>query len=268
MPTLFVALIAAGLGLALGLWLGARARATLAAERAALVAQLAEHTASLGAAHRAMHQGSETDLLTGLRNRRFLEAKLPADLANLQRAMRDGRDGGRSVGLLVVDVDAFHLVNERFGHEAGDDALRGLATVLEGALREGDYAVRWGADSFLLVLREMAHGRAATVAAKVRARIAAAALPVVGPRPLRLTASIGAIEYPVLRGAPEALDWQVHVALAERALAAARQAGKDAIREMVPADDADARLAGRGVPNDADALLADGLLQIATRAAR
>jgi len=231
-------------------------------DRDRLEALVREHTASLVAANRALQETSETDGLTGLRNRRFIYGKLPADLSTLTRALRDGRAAGRAVGLLLVDIDHFKLVNDRFGHSTGDEVLCSVAGVLRGALREGDYAVRWGGEEFLLVLREMASGEVGRLADKLRARVAAAELPVPGPRPLRITVSIGAIEFPVVRATPDALTWEDHVELADLALYQAKHRGRNATTVVRAAPDAAVKLGAARPDQTAAALVEDGVVEL------
>jgi len=102
-----------------------------------------------------------TDPLTGLGNRRHFDERLRAEL--------DRADAGPGVvSLVLIDLDAFKDVNDRLGHEAGDELLRGVA----GCLRQGGEAFRLGGDEFALVLPGRSEADANAVVQAVRSRIA------------------------------------------------------------------------------------------------
>jgi diguanylate cyclase (GGDEF)-like protein/PAS domain S-box-containing protein len=91
---------------------------------------------------------ADTDPLTGLANRRALERTLEAALA--RAASR-----GRSVGVLMLDLDGFKAVNDRHGHAAGDEVLREVARRLQRSVRERDLVARLGGDEFVVVLTDL-----------------------------------------------------------------------------------------------------------------
>jgi len=92
--------------------------------------------------HNAMH-----DSLTGLPNRRYLSEWMMTALAAARRA-------GRELHVLYLDLDGFKEVNDRFGHEAGDDVLKVTAARLRGTLRSSDFVARLGGDEFVAALPE------------------------------------------------------------------------------------------------------------------
>jgi diguanylate cyclase (GGDEF)-like protein len=85
------------------------------------------------------------DPLTGLLNRRFYERALSGAAARLHRY-------GLPFSLVLIDLDNFKVVNDRFGHAAGDDALKSLGQELRAVLRAGDVAARLGGDEFALII--------------------------------------------------------------------------------------------------------------------
>jgi diguanylate cyclase (GGDEF)-like protein/PAS domain S-box-containing protein len=86
-----------------------------------------------------------TDELTGVPNRRMFDNALRIRLENLARY-------GWEFGLLVVDIDLFKAVNDRYGHAFGDAVLIGVAHTLEGAVRAGDVVARWGGEEFAVLV--------------------------------------------------------------------------------------------------------------------
>jgi diguanylate cyclase (GGDEF)-like protein len=110
---------------------------------------------------------SLTDPLTGLGNRRHLNERLARELDRVDAV-------GRPLSVCVLDVDGFKAVNDRHGHEAGDEALVAIA----GALRQGGEAFRLGGDEFVLLLPGNDADRAARVMAAVTERVRALELAV------------------------------------------------------------------------------------------
>jgi diguanylate cyclase (GGDEF)-like protein/PAS domain S-box-containing protein len=87
-----------------------------------------------------------TDALTGLPNRRHFDAALDGRLENLRRY-------GWPFGLLIADIDHFKRINDEYGHDAGDSALRMVAATLAGGVRRGDLAARWGGEEFAILVQ-------------------------------------------------------------------------------------------------------------------
>jgi diguanylate cyclase (GGDEF)-like protein len=96
---------------------------------------------------RSLEERATTDHLTGTYNRRAGELQLASDLARVSR-------GEGTLTVAVVDLDRFKLINDRYGHQAGDACLRHLAHTCLSNIREGDWLARWGGDEFVLALWE------------------------------------------------------------------------------------------------------------------
>jgi diguanylate cyclase (GGDEF)-like protein len=138
--------------------------------------------------HHVVRRQAITDELTGLVNRRrFMEA-LDAEIARAQR-MRS------SASLLLADLDDFKRINDRFGHPAGDEALRAFADRLREHLREIDVAARLGGEEFAVLLPETDLDGALAVAERLRRTIAERPVLHTDGSAVHLTASIGVAEY-------------------------------------------------------------------------
>lgn len=128
------------------------------------------------------------DELTALPNRNLFYDRLDQAIAHAGRS-------GAQVALLFVDLDGFKAVNDRFGHEAGDELLRIAAERLGGCVRDSDTVARQGGDEFTIVLPQVARDEEVrTVAAKVLEQLCAPFL--LGNQEVRVSASIGIAFYP------------------------------------------------------------------------
>jgi len=96
---------------------------------------------------------AQLDGLTGLHNRGYFDKRLAQELSA-------GRRYGRSVGLLLIDVDHFKSINDSFGHPTGDEVLRKLADLLRCVMRESDIACRYGGEEMAIILAESSPGEA------------------------------------------------------------------------------------------------------------
>ncbi len=169
----------------------------------------------------ALHERAEeqavTDALTGLANRRHFEDRLTQEVERARRAHSPA-------GLLMLDIDDFKQVNDRYGHIAGDAVLREVAAVLRETAREIDLAARYGGEELALILPGADLEGAGQVGERVRAAIEARELPVRGAdgNPVRVTVSVGAA---ALGHGPE--EARALVAAADEALYRAKRAGKN-----------------------------------------
>ncbi|MBV9925345.1 MAG: diguanylate cyclase [Acidobacteria bacterium] len=152
-----------------------------------------------------------TDHLTNLANRRRFERQLEREVARTERY-------GHPFCLLIVDIDNFKDVNDTYGHDAGDEALRRVANVIQSGTRGIDTGARIGGDEFAVILPETALARGSEVAERLRAEIAALDLGAAG----RVTASLGVAELPTCARTNEELR-----AAADAALYEAKRAGRD-----------------------------------------
>ena len=112
-----------------------------------------------------------TDGLTGLHNRRYMESHLGA-------LVEQASARGKPLAVLVLDIDYFKSVNDTYGHDAGDDVLREFAIRVRKSIRGIDLACRYGGEEFVVVMPETDMAVAATVAERLRRRIATEAFPI------------------------------------------------------------------------------------------
>jgi len=124
------------------------------------------------------------DPLTGVRNRRHLQERLPEIASAAQRH-------GREWAVLMVDVDHFKQINDREGHAAGDAVLREVALALVGEARQEDLTGRWGGDEFLVILPDTEAEGARMVAERI-ADAVRVRLPVHGSLSIGCAAGVGA----------------------------------------------------------------------------
>ena len=129
--------------------------------------------------HMALH-----DVLTGLANRRYFEDMIERALSNAERE-------GDRFGLVIIDLDGFNPVNDRYGHAVGDAVLKVVADRLHGMMRAGDFCARIGGDEFAVIVGGVGTaGDLMLVADKIRAALAAP-VAVDGRAAIEVGASVG-----------------------------------------------------------------------------
>ena len=157
-----------------------------------------------------------TDELTGLANRRRFMEVVELELKRAERFQSP-------LGLLLVDLDDFKLVNDRFGHGTGDEVLRALSDVFRESLRDVDLAARLGGEEFAVLLPETDYSGAAGVAERLRASLASLELQAPDGEPFGVTASFGVGVYPEAQSVDELLR------TADAALYRAKAEGKNRV---------------------------------------
>ncbi len=181
----------------------------------------------------ALEDSSLTDPLTGLRNRRFLAQHIEADLALSVRAYESHLQYGGSFRddadliFFLFDIDHFKRVNDEYGHAAGDAVIVQMRARLLRVFRESDYLIRWGGEEFLVVARATSRRYAAELAERARVAIAGQPFELDDGRLLSKTCSIGFCCFPLSVQHPSALGWSVMVNIADAALYAIKNAGRN-----------------------------------------
>jgi len=135
-----------------------------------------------------LHDLATRDALTGLYNRLFLESNINLLVAGIQRR-------SSTLGVLMCDMDQFKLVNDEYGHEAGDKVLIALANLLQSNIRASDLLVRYGGEEFLILLSDCHEDMAVQVAEKIREAVASHQFRYENIT-MRKTISIGISEFP------------------------------------------------------------------------
>jgi diguanylate cyclase (GGDEF)-like protein len=159
---------------------------------------------------------SITDPLTGLHNRRYMEARLAEELSRSRRY-------DYPMSFMMIDIDDFKLYNDRNGHQAGDRALEIVAQCLRAALRKVDVASRYGGEEFSILLPQTDLQEAGVIADRIRRRISETKFPHGNAQPLgSVTVSIGLSSYSAALDSAEAV-----IRAADRALYHAKSHGKN-----------------------------------------
>lgn len=162
---------------------------------------------------------ASTDMLTGTLNRRhFIELA--------ERELARSRHGDGQLSVMLLDVDDFKQVNDRCGHQAGDEVLRAVAQAFQGALRPNDPLARWGGEEFVALLPSTGSAEAIGIALRVRDAIAARRVDRgdASLSPIQVTASIGVATDSI--GKSESLDQLI--SRADTAMYVAKRSGKNA----------------------------------------
>jgi two-component system cell cycle response regulator len=158
-----------------------------------------------------------TDALTGLHNRRYLDSHLKS-LA--ERASIDGK----SVALLLFDIDFFKGINDTYGHDAGDDVLCEFAGRLKRGVRGIDLVARLGGEEFVVVMPESDAAYASSIAERLRHDVEREPFSTHSGEAITVTVSIGVAEF---RGPPDSVDELVK--RADQALYSAKSFGRNRV---------------------------------------
>lgn len=184
-----------------------------------------------------LQEASLTDPLTGLRNRRYFSATIEGDVTQSLRAYADDHPAQtRDLVFYLIDADNFKEVNDRYGHDVGDEVLVEMARRLSSSIRHSDVLVRWGGEEFLVVSRYTNRVDAESLAQRVLASIADAPFALNGPeQTIYRTCSVGWAPFPWYAENPTAVDYNEVLTIADRGLHRAKQSGKNRAVGMLPA---------------------------------
>ena len=164
--------------------------------------------------HREAEARASTDALTGLPNRRYFD-----EFCALLSRRRRAED---SVGVLMVDIDKFKVLNDTHGHQVGDEVLRAVAGAIVGAVREDDVPARYGGEEFAVLLRNPTIAVAVEVGERVRQAVAGLDLGRFGVPSVRVSVGAAVAENP-----DEPITTTIDQA--DRALYDAKRRGRDRV---------------------------------------
>lgn len=167
---------------------------------------------------RRLYESSMKDALTGADNRRLFDARLVAEVAFAQRH-------SQALAVVLLDIDFFKNVNDRYGHPGGDEVLKSVARVIRGQLRTEDVFARYGGEEFGIILRDVTLEGAALVADRVRDRVSKTVIPVAGINVV-VTVSCGCAALSCLEDLARGTDL---VELADRRLYLAKRGGRNRV---------------------------------------
>ncbi len=179
---------------------------------------------------RKLEEQSITDALTGLKNRRFFDERLHEEFRRAQRY-------GDYLSLIMVDLDDFKQVNDRFGHPSGDAVLRETGSLIRASIRDPDICARYGGEEFAVILPKTHMSGALAVAERIWRELGAKdyVIPPSAPisptvdaaatRTVRITASVGLAFYP----SKDITSGELLLRFADQALYQAKRAGRNAI---------------------------------------
>lgn len=168
-----------------------------------------------------LYHMSVTDPLTGLYNRRHFDTQLEVILS-------DHLSQGRSVCLLLIDLDGFKFINDTYGHPFGDEVLRTTAQLLKQQVRRNDYVARLAGDEFAMVLKNTSLENATRIAQKLHTQISQTRVPLpVGS--MQLQSSVGVAAAPT-----HGRNAQDLVSAADVALYHSKRGGRNRIEVLAP----------------------------------
>jgi diguanylate cyclase (GGDEF)-like protein len=183
----------------------------------ALECKVADRTRALEAANAQLELLAVTDPLTGLPNRRRLDD-------TMAREWPGQSTNSLPVSIAMIDIDHFKKYNDHYGHPAGDECLRMVATAISASVRESDVVIRYGGEEFAIFLADADEQTAARVTERVRAAVADLALPHEPTEAKRVTVSIGVATSMATTISPEEL-----LSTADTFLYEAKRAGRNRV---------------------------------------
>ncbi len=164
-----------------------------------------------------LKKNAQTDALTGLYNRKYLEDTISKITSQADRSKT-------SFGVLLLDIDYFKMINDTYGHDIGDNAIKIVAQTLTENIRQSDIAIRYGGEEFLILLYNCDENYIIDIAEKIRVNFSQKDIPIGDTDILNKTMSIGASMYPI-----DSEDLEKCIKYADLALYKAKNSGRNQV---------------------------------------
>lgn len=171
---------------------------------------------------------SLTDSLTTLYNRRYFNKVIESDVNLILRSTfkNNKRKNSKQLGFILLDIDHFKDVNDRYGHPAGDDILKQVSKCLLGTIRKSDLLVRWGGEEFLILAKETDYIGIQVIISKLLKAISSKTF-IHDNITLNKTISIGFSIFPFDVNKPNAVTWEKSLKITDKALYIAKETGRN-----------------------------------------
>ena len=196
--------------------------------------ELEQKNEELHLAYKSLEEVSLTDQLTSLKNRRFLYTNMDADVALVLRHYRN-KNSKKAIGIgesqllfFLFDMDHFKMINDTYGHAAGDMVLIQIKEIMLQVFRSSDFLVRWGGEEFLVVVRFMEPENAPKLAERLRKAMEDYPFDIGDGNIISKTCSIGFACFPFHPSMPELIDWTQVIDIADGCLLAAKKSQRNA----------------------------------------
>ncbi len=195
-----------------------------------------EKTKELYETNKKLEEMALSDSLTGLRNRYFFKVVLKDEINNfiqnklstLNNPKREGDNNNNVMGIFMVDLDHFKLVNDKYGHDSGDIVLKELADVFKKTTRGSDAIIRWGGEEFLIILKNCQKDYLDIYCNKLLTEVNCHNFKVLsGEKTIKKSCSIGYVSYPILNQTPNYIDLEHAIIIADLALYYAKENGRN-----------------------------------------
>lgn len=198
----------------------------------------------LDGANQELREASFTDLLTGVKNRRFLTTTIESDVRQVIRSNSSLAPPhlarNRDLIFYLIDIDHFKKINDNYGHVIGDVVLVEIARRISTAIRHSDVLIRWGGEEFLVVSRYTNRDEATALPERVLAAIGSETFEIEGKPPIRTTCSIGWAAFPWYPESPKEVAYMEVLRIADCALYKSKKAGRNQAIGILPDSDAPA----------------------------
>ncbi len=236
-------------------------------ERDVYQKELEEKNQELSIKNKELKELSLTDSLTGLRNRRYLDETLERDILRLDRDFEDWKktnvsneppDTGHM--FMMLDLDHFKSVNDKYGHLVGSETLKQFAVILRKTFRNYDILVRYGGEEFLVFCNFISRDEASDLAERMRKAVEDHSFEIENKEPLKITCSIGFASYPFLLNHPKEIDWEKVVAIADKALYGAKNSGRNACVGIMGTDKTNPENLMQRIDKDIEQMVQNGEL--------